>query len=104
MGSVHQGPVNRKENELEVAWADLVRALRRGVEAEIATGAMVGAGAIAAAGELAVVGGGASEPADEGNWDSKEQKVSAHALIVSLIVDRGPLRRAPRSAPRGCSR
>ncbi len=36
MGSVHQGPVNRKGNEVEVARADLARALKRVVEVEIA--------------------------------------------------------------------
>jgi hypothetical protein len=35
VGSVHQGPSNRKNNEAEVARADLVRALRRVVEAEV---------------------------------------------------------------------
>jgi len=35
VGSVHQGPSNRKGNEAEVARADLVRALHRVVEAEL---------------------------------------------------------------------
>jgi len=35
MGSVHQGPSNSKGNESQVAKADLVRALRRVVEAEL---------------------------------------------------------------------
>lgn len=35
VGSVHQGPVNRKGNEIEVARADFVRALKRIVEAEV---------------------------------------------------------------------
>ncbi len=35
MGSVHQGPVNNKGNELEVAGAELVRALRRVVKAKL---------------------------------------------------------------------
>ena len=35
MGSVHQGPINRNGNEIEVARADLARALKRVVEAEI---------------------------------------------------------------------
>ena len=34
MGSVHQGPVNRKGNEIEVARSDLTRALKRVVEAQ----------------------------------------------------------------------
>jgi hypothetical protein len=37
VGSVHQGPVNRKGNEIEVARADFARALRRVVEAEVDT-------------------------------------------------------------------
>ena len=39
MGSVHQGPINRKGNEIEVAKADLARALKRVVEAEVAADA-----------------------------------------------------------------
>jgi len=39
MGSVHQGPRNCKNNELDVAKADLVRALDRVVKAELASGA-----------------------------------------------------------------
>jgi len=38
MGSVHQGPVNCKNNELEVAKADLVRALDRVVKAKLGSG------------------------------------------------------------------
>ena len=39
MGSVHQGPVNRKGNERQVARADLARAVKRVVEAEMAADA-----------------------------------------------------------------
>ena len=35
MGSVHQGPVNNKGNELEVAEAELLRALSRVVKAKL---------------------------------------------------------------------
>lgn len=35
MGNVHQGPVNRKGNEVKVAKAELFRALKRVVEAEL---------------------------------------------------------------------
>jgi hypothetical protein len=39
VGSVHQGPVNRKGNELQVAKADLTRALRRVAKTQAGQGA-----------------------------------------------------------------
>lgn len=92
MGNVHHGPVNRKGNEIEVARADLARALKRVVEAEVAANACFADREVAAL-----------EAADEAIRDYCEQELQkiADDHDDDLLVDGVHYRRSHEPAG-GC--